>query len=251
MKEQKKITKSHIQMPKQILKNFQDENATVYYYDVQSKIIKKGRAKTLNREEGYYSNEIEDFLNKEIEDKLGKLIQYIINNTDIHGFCPVPPNFQKIVFNYMASLFSRSKKTVKDLVETFPKLRSLSDQEIHDFVAANGIDAVIETGVFDDFVPKVLYNISQEEFVLPLCGIYGYKTSSRCVLAPIRPDMAFVLLEKKLFENDKGEKCSTCFLVKKEEEMRFFNKKALRAQIKQNGGCVISRSSSLLKELIR
>jgi len=71
------VVRSHIQMPKMVMKNFHNCKNELYYYDFNSQEIKKGHAKTLYREEGYYSKTVEDFLGKTIEQPLSKLIAFL------------------------------------------------------------------------------------------------------------------------------------------------------------------------------
>ena len=51
--------KSHIQITKSLLRNFQINNKEVLYLDMQENIVKKSIAKELGTEYGYYCNEIE------------------------------------------------------------------------------------------------------------------------------------------------------------------------------------------------
>ena len=52
---------SHIQIPRFILDNFEDNQHLLYQLDVKDLSIRGGHAKTLNTKVGYYSNDTEGF----------------------------------------------------------------------------------------------------------------------------------------------------------------------------------------------
>ena len=57
---------SHIQMPKFMLRRFENEQHELLYYDVETNVIAKGFPKSINTEEDYYSDVMESILNREI-----------------------------------------------------------------------------------------------------------------------------------------------------------------------------------------
>ena len=67
---------SHIQMPKCILKRFENPNFNSFYsYDVREDFIKKnGHASSTNTELGYYSTTVEQHLNQSIETPFSKAL---------------------------------------------------------------------------------------------------------------------------------------------------------------------------------
>ena len=68
--------KSHIQMPKCILKKFQNRNNRLFYYDVKENHIgKNGSANSINTEKGYYSKDTERYLQEKIETPFSKLLR--------------------------------------------------------------------------------------------------------------------------------------------------------------------------------
>lgn len=72
------VINSHIQMPKVLLKRFHNDNSRFFYYDVQKHVIgNNGRAKSINTQLGYYSQQTEDCFRDNIETPFGEVLTYI------------------------------------------------------------------------------------------------------------------------------------------------------------------------------
>ena len=74
----KKGIKSHMQLPKLILKNFRgeaDPEKKVWYMDLNTGKIRRSSPARLGTEIGYYSQEGEEFWNRYVETSLGKLVK--------------------------------------------------------------------------------------------------------------------------------------------------------------------------------
>lgn len=75
------MVKSHIQMPKMLLKRFHNADNHFFYFDVVKRMIgSNGNARSINTESGYYSQEMEDYLRDNIETPLGILLGLIDEN---------------------------------------------------------------------------------------------------------------------------------------------------------------------------
>lgn len=72
--------KSHKQLPKFIIKNFQNKSGKVYYYDIKNKLIGEAGPKVLGTEEGYFSNIIENLLNAKVESPFSAFLAKIKKN---------------------------------------------------------------------------------------------------------------------------------------------------------------------------
>ena len=75
---EEKLIDSHIQMPKSVLKRFEDKNHRFYYFDVKGGFIgNNGHSGKINTKQGFYSKEAEEFLNKNIEKPFSELFEVI------------------------------------------------------------------------------------------------------------------------------------------------------------------------------
>ena len=83
-------------MPKCILKNFVNKYQSFYYYDVAELKIKLSRPKSLNAQNGYYSNRIERMLQKIVESPLGDKLKYVKEN-DFSKPIDIPLGFKDVV----------------------------------------------------------------------------------------------------------------------------------------------------------
>ena len=61
---------SHIQTPKFVLKNFEDNRGTLYQLDAGSMEIKLGHAKSINTKKGYFANRMEDWMQKNFKNHI-------------------------------------------------------------------------------------------------------------------------------------------------------------------------------------
>lgn len=69
--------KSHVQMPKFMLKRFVNEEKYFYYYDVANESISKGYPKTLNTRLGFYSSDMEKLLSQKVEEPFSKITKFV------------------------------------------------------------------------------------------------------------------------------------------------------------------------------
>ena len=81
--------KSHVLLPRCVLKQFEDKNNALYLYYFQSHEIKKEHAKSINTKIDYYSELGERYLSNNVEEEIGNLIRFLkssdhnFNNSDI------------------------------------------------------------------------------------------------------------------------------------------------------------------------
>ena len=91
------VVNSHIQIPKFILKNFADQNGTLFQLDAKSMQITPGRAKSLNTKKGYFSNEIEEMMERFFETPFSKVLKSLQSHDFSSSFYYVPEDFRDIV----------------------------------------------------------------------------------------------------------------------------------------------------------
>lgn len=131
------MVNSHIQMPKQVLKNFTNKNGQLFIYDFEKKIISMGYPKTVYTEWGYYSDDIETFLGCEIESDLGKLLKFI-KETSFETGTELPVKYREIALKYVYSLIARSPLFQCEINNNSVFFQFLSKIEQHDIAAHDG-----------------------------------------------------------------------------------------------------------------
>ncbi len=107
----KESINSHIQMPKCILKRFEDANHRFCYYDVEKNIIGTGgHAKSLNTQIGYYSLYMEEFFNNNVERPLSDFLKEI-DTIDFDKDAILIPTHQKdVICTFIYSLVARTER---------------------------------------------------------------------------------------------------------------------------------------------
>lgn len=151
---------SHIQMPRFMLRRFENEDHKLFYHDIEKKIIASGFPKTINTEEGYYSPDAEDLLNQTIERPFSKILQYLDGVDFDTEMFSVPADFSATVKAFLNSLLVRSPNTYKSMMNhsVLLPLVNPSVQVQHDLTIMAGIDGATKLGLFDDYTPTFTVN---------------------------------------------------------------------------------------------
>ena len=186
---------SHIQMPKFMLRQFENEKHELFYFDVESGDILQGRAKSINVEEGYYSEIVEDILSKSIERPFSRVVHFLEQidyNADSFTVDQVIVETTKLFLN---ALLARSPATTKKTQESSIFLQFLDPQSQRDISALTCIDEALKLGFFDDMDLTFTVNKTNIPFVLPLCGFYWYNNGKNLNL-PISPKLAITLADE-------------------------------------------------------
>ena len=68
---------SHIQMPRFILKGFEDEKHFLYCYSFEYNRVINGHSQTLNTEQDYYSDQAEGYLSQNMENPFSDILRFI------------------------------------------------------------------------------------------------------------------------------------------------------------------------------
>lgn len=243
---------SHIQMPKCVLKRFENENHSFYYYDVEKSIIgSNGHAKSINTQLGYYSKDVEQYLNDNIEAPFSSALQFIDStNFDEPGFC-VSPEFQSNVKSFIYALIAREPKILSVVDEYSVFWDLLSEQAQHNFAAVKGTELAHEQGFFDSYVVTFSVNKTKKPFVLPMCGIYSYKLhDSIHVNLPVSPQIAITLVEPKGVSKLFNKNILNMYSIENESIVDCFNGKAFKTQCNAGWGYLVSPEKNVLEELM-
>lgn len=168
--------KSHIQMPRCVLKRFENAKNHLYYYDVEHDFIgTNGHAKSINRQQDYYSADVERYLSDNVEQPFSKVLQFVENvDFDADSFY-VNNEFDKSVKTFVHSLFARDPQLLAVIQRKSVFFQFLSEQTRHNFAAIEGMNIAREKGLFSDYVATFTVNKTNTPFVLPICGLYSYK----------------------------------------------------------------------------
>ena len=244
---------SHIQMPKCVLKRFENLNRSFYYYDVEKGIIgTNGHAKTTNTQFGYYSEEVEKYLNINIEAPFSKVLQFF-DNTDFDepGFY-ISPELQQRVKIFIYTLIARDSGITSkvDAYSIFWDL--LTEQSKHNFAAVKGAELAQEQGFLDSFIVTFSINKTEKPFVLPMCGIYSYMLrDTRHVNLPVSPKIAITLAEQKGMPRLLNGNVVAMYAIEEETIVDRLNGWAYQTQCNAGWGYVVSPEKSVFEELLR
>lgn len=249
---------SHIQIPRFILKYFENEKGGVWQLDVDSMTIKRGHSKSLNTQLGYYSNDTEHLLESLIETPFSRKIKPIKEHDfDISEYT-VPDDFSNMVKQFICVLLSRSPNMFNEVLKNSIYLQFASiDEKIKPDIAVRYTIENDNTWIFDDYICTFAVNKSPVSFVLPMCGIYAFKSREcQTIMFPIAPNFALVLLHRNGAEQFIDGSRIQLLLFEEEDVVRYLNVLALKSQRLQNYhkrlgyGWVISNNQYTLELLV-
>ncbi|QUC66107.1 DUF4238 domain-containing protein [Aristaeella hokkaidonensis] len=238
---------SHIQMPRCVLKRFEDSNHRLFYFDVQKGFIgTNGHAKTINTQVGYYSQSTEEFLKNNIEDPLSQLLLKL-DKIDFNSDISILPTLDvSILYHYIYSLISRSPS----LLNMFDSnsLNSLNDskQFQHDFIATKGFIHAKEKHLLRDFNINYMINKSPKSFILPTLGMYSFIMKRKLTLiAPLSPQLAVAFIRDRRNPNTRN-----IYDITDEKIIYSFNSYAFKYQCNEKNGYIVSPNKEALNEQI-
>lgn len=242
---------SHIQMPKCVLKRFENQNHRFYYYDVEKGIIgSNGHAKTTNTQFGYYSEKVEKYLNDNIEAPFSSVLQFVDSTDfDAPGFY-ISPEFQQRVKSFIYTLIARDPSITSkvDAYSIFWNL--LTEQSKHNFAAVKGAELAQEQGFFDSYIVTFSVNKTKRPFILPMCGIYSYKLWDNIhINLPVSPQIAITLVEQKGIPRLLNKNIISMYAIEEEIIVDRMNGLAFRTQCNAGWGYIVSPEKTVLENL--
>ena len=244
---------SHIQMPKCVLKRFEDKAHRFCYYDVDKKIIGiNGHAKSINTKFGYYSKQAEDYLRDNIETPFSGLLASIDTIDFDKDVFTVDSVFEEQVKTFMYALIARSPRILMEAEKHSLFWSYISETARHDFAAINGPELARQAKLLDGFYVTFTVNKTEKPFVLSMCGIYSftYKNANHVIL-PISPTIAITLIEKGAGNFLIDNNIKHMYLLEYESMIDQFNKRAFNTQCQEGYGYVISHDKNVLEELVK
>ncbi len=239
-----KEIKSHVQIPKFILKQFENINHQLFYYDFEKDEIKSGHAKSLNTVMGFYSEEIEDFLSSIVEQPFSKFLQkakpFISGQT-----VDIDYDDRIAVFTYLYSLISRGSTYFETVKKESVTAFLFSEQEFHDIAVYLGITSLSKEQFFQDSDITLGVNLTNVPFIMPNIG---YCETKGTIIMPITPFLAVMIVYKdkeRFYEN--GEH----FFAKFDDENSVKNlNMRLFLNEKNNNKYVTATSKEQLNEIV-
>ena len=246
------LVNSHIQMPKLLLKRFENEYHKFCYYDVQKGFVATGgTSESTNIEYGYYSHITEEFLRDYIETPFGKIIACIENIDFSRKQFSVTTDFEEVTMNFIYALLARDPSVVGEIEKNSIFYQFLPTRQRHDLAVRNGIAYAKRNNMFGEYILTFIVNCTEIPFVLPLMGLYNYSMGGHSVInLPISPTKALCLVHRDYASrliHDDG--MISMFMVDDPEQLKKMNTFAFLAQKHHNWGCVISPQREELDRL--
>lgn len=245
---------SHIQMPKLLLKNFQNRYNHLCYYDVSKQLIgTKGSAKSINTEYGYYSENTEKYLEQQIETPFSNILKYLdeIGVAD-KKIVPVRTNITEVIFDFMYSLVARSPSFHEMINESDSFLSQLPKEEKRDYIIKTGINTSRENSIFSEYIVTFMFNKTDVPFVLSMNGIYNYILNGNNVVnLPITPKIAICLIHKNYASriiNDDGS--ISMFEITNPKDIMTMNRRAFSFQVIHGWGYIVCPEKTELERLV-
>lgn len=241
---------SHIQMPKFVLRRFENEDHKLFFYDVKTGIIASGFANTINTEEGYYSPEAEELLNANVEGPFSRILKYLDSiDYDADSFT-LPPDFMDTVKTYLNALLVRNPKTFQSTANKSVFMQFFPVQQQHDMTVVAGLDEARKTDYFRDYFPTFMNNETDVPFILPVCGFYWFvRDGAQHVNIPIDPQTAITLVENKLLDKIIKNDKIRMYRVDHEKDLDSLNCRAMMEQKNLGYGRVVSRNKEILERV--
>lgn len=232
---------SHIQMPKEVLKRFQNKYNLLCYYHVEGNYVgTKGTAESLNTEWGFYSIATEHYLRDTIETPFGVVLANIDSLDFNQSSVSVNPGFEETARNFICSLIARDPVIMREMGMEGNLLSFLPEQVQHDFMAVNGYNLMKRNGSFSDYFLTFLINETDVPFVLPIGGLYNYSYNGKSAInLPISPNLALCLLHKELADQMVQGEIIKMLSVSEPDMIMLMNKCAFRVQKQRGWGYVI------------
>jgi len=237
--------KSHVQIPKSILKNFayrsQDDGLVVDYLDLNDNTIKTEKIKKLDTIENYYSEECEIFLSENIESPFAEISKKIksFGSGKLKNLTLVASEI-KIIFDFYNYTFSRSRYAVlqANLNCMASVVQPVTNEELIQLQRHN---------IFNEYCVRILRNRTDTNFLIPRNCFY-IKTSSVSknpyIILPFSKKTALVLLSK---EEDIATRqyYNEYLFVDSDKRVKILNEKALNFEILMNNEFIVGQLSEL------
>lgn len=244
--------KSHIQLPRFILKRFMNADGEVFYLDCNDFSIQAKGPRMLGQEQGYYSSAMEDYLDKNIEDPFGKLVAKVLPFAEGKRKCiRLDAESVEVCKRYITAAMIRSRLALHVFMKGSITAQLFPDQVNHDELVFLGIQN--EHGaseLLQSYKLVITVNHTDCMFVVPQNSYFiASSCDMPCVVIPVSPVLAFQLVPQDypaiLAE---GEECRHC-RIHDPATVKIMNIAALKYEYMFNHGFVVSYREQELIEL--
>lgn len=195
------MSNSHIQVPKSIISNFVSKDGSLFYFDFREKIeakkVKRGYAKKLYTEEGYYSSSVEKILNKEIETPLNNLIKKINDENFLFNHVFSEDEY-KTIEKYANSLLIRGTHFKNEIYNNSLSLQLFyNETSRNDITVVSGLSAIEKHGISRNAIITFAYNNTDLPFVLPMGGLtYLFHDNEIVINVPLTPKISALIIKE-------------------------------------------------------
>ena len=243
---------SHIQMPKCVLKRF-ETNGSFFYYDViNDQIRTNGHAKSLNTNEGFYSNETEGFLDKNIEDPFGKLLLSIDTISSDPPKGSIDSVFDSIAKIFAYALVARNPSSIAHIIRAYQYEDDVSQQIKNELGMLFGLISVTESNPFNAYGTTIVENRTDMPFVLPICGVYfSVFNGFEHAILPVSPKKAIVFIEEKGKQTIINNGIVHLYSIIDPSIICSLNINAVKTQCRYKNGYVVCPNKEALKSALR
>ena len=241
---------SHIQMPKCILKRFENPHFNSFYsYDVRGDFIKKnGHASSTNTELGYYSTTVEQHLNQSIETPFSKALSALDEIDFDQPTISIETTHLDAIKEFAYSLISRdpiAHKAMNNNLVISKLLFEITAQDTHDIMAVYGPSFAKAPPPLEDYRISFLINRTDIPFVLPICGLIQ---TNKGYYLPISPSMAIIMAHDSDINNNSDNGFSR-FYIANAEVLKNRNDYAFLTQVMRQWGYVVCNNRQELERL--
>ena len=213
------VVKSHIQLPKVILKDFVSTDKKLYYLDPISNEIKSSSVAVFNRRLGHYKLEFEEYLSKEYENITGKIKKILIDFLE-KGIKQIDLT---IYSKNMKELFSIAVYRNPNFVEMVNQKTVFSKIFYNGFTTETIILASKDMGKFDMFPEEkifICFNKTKKGFITCKANFaeISIDNGNRACIMPLSPKIALMLVPHNYYEKVINENGMGAYMIVNEEK---------------------------------
>lgn len=245
---------SHIQMPKCILKRFENPRFNSFYsYDICGNFIKKnGHASFTNTESGYYSTTVEQYLNQSIETPLSNALSALDNIDFYQPTISIEVSHLNAIKQFAYSLISRdpiAHKAMNNNLVISKIFFEITAQDAHDIMAVYGPELAKEAGLLEEYILSFLINKTEIPFVLPICGLIGIHNGSYYL--PISSNIAIIMMREGEINKHNSDNRIARFYIANPAVLKSYNDYAFVTQVMRQWGYVVCNNRQELSLLLQ
>ena len=249
------MIRSHIQLPKWIMKNFQDEKTgKIPYLRLANQNIGQSGIMKLGVQEDYFSADGEEFLCQKIEKPLStlrdKVLDFISGTADK---VELPAEDEQLLRRYFYLSTSRSKSALNFLKSHSVISQFMPEQVNHDTLVQSAYELSDVSGNWVcGYIMGVYVNQTDTGFVVPRNCYYSLpQKSAQCIVMPITPTIALGLFPPSFVKQHPLFTQHRMQIVKDVAVVEIMNMYALLFEYVINNEFIIGRQKKELERLIQ